>query len=273
MKLAANLSWLYTECDFPDRLRACAEDGFRYVECMFPYDHSARSLRDSANAAGVRWVLINAYAGNWAKGDRGLAASLSRRDEFKRSIEQAAEYARVLGVCKVHVLAGLADLKDPTAVERAWNCYSENLAWLADEMKDEAIDWLIEPINRFDVPGYLLTTQAAAHELLIQLNKPNLGVQMDLYHCQRVEGRAIEMLAELLPTGRIKHLQIAGVPNRDEPSSTAGELDYSQVFKQLATLGYQGHIGCEYRPKAATRDGLGWIQSTGFSGTMESFES
>lgn len=273
MKLAANLSWLYTELNFHARLQACAEDGFKYAECMFPYQYAAQALRDSADAAGVRWVLINAPAGDWGKGDRGLAIDLSRRDEFKHSIGLAAEYATVLGVGKVHVLAGLADLKDSNVVERAWDCYSENLGWLADEMKDEQIDWLIEPINRFDMPDYLLAEQTTAHELLKQLGKPNLGVQMDLYHCQRVEGRVIELLAEFLPTGRVRHLQIAGVPNRDEPASTAGALDYSKVFKQLAVLGYQGHIGCEYRPKAATRDGLGWIQSTGFSGTMESFES
>ena len=273
MKLAANLSWLYTELEFHERFQACAEDGFRNVECMFPYQHTAQSLRDSADSAGVRWVLINAEAGNWANGDRGLAADESRRDEFKHSIEQAASYASVLGVGKVHVLAGLVDLNKNEAIQRAWSCYAENLRWLADEMKDEPIDWLIEPINRIDVPGYLLTEQVAAHELLQWLDKPNLGVQMDLYHCQRVEGRAIEMLAELLPSGRVKHLQIAGVPDRHEPSSTAGSLDYQKVFAQLATLGYKGHIGCEYRPRAATRDGLGWIRSTGFSGTMESFES
>lgn len=268
MKLAANLSWLYTELEFHQRLSACAVDGFRHVECMFPYGHSARSLRDSAEAAGVDWVLINAYAGNWEQGERGLAADVSHRDRFKHSVEQAAEYANVMGVSKVHVLAGLVDSNDTDTIKRAWSCYSENLNWLADEMKGEPIDWLIEPINRFDVPGYLLTGQAAAHELLMQLNKLNLGVQMDLYHCQRVEGKAIEMLAEFLPTGRVKHLQIAGVPNRDEPSSITSELNYNDVFKQLAAFGYEGHIGCEYRPKAATRDGLGWIQSTGFSGTM-----
>lgn len=273
MKLAANLSWLYTELEFHKRLQACAEDGFQYIECMFPYEYSAQGLRDNADSAGVQWILINAPAGQWAQGDRGLAADASRRDEFKRSIEQAANYARVLGVTKVHVLAGLVNLDDDEATQRAWSCYSDNLRWLADEMKDEPIDWLIEPINRIDVPGYLLTEQAAAHELVQQLNKSNLGVQMDLYHCQRVEGRAIAMLAELLPTGRVKHLQIAGVPDRDEPSQSAGELNYREVFKQLKSLGYQGHIGCEYRPKAATRDGLGWIRSTGFSGTMESFES
>lgn len=272
MKLAANLSWLYTEYDFPNRLEACAEDGFKHVECMFPYEYPAELLREQAQAAGVQWVLINAPAGNWAQGDRGVAADPARRDEFKHSIELAATYAQALGVNKVHVLAGVVDLHCPDAVARALACYQENLNDLASTMKAEAIDWLIEPINRGDVPGYLLAEQSAAHDIVQRLNKPNLGVQMDLYHCQKVEGDAVAALAKYLPTGRVKHLQVAGVPNRDEPGLHSEGLDYQQVHMQLQKLGYTGHIGCEYRPKAATRDGLGWIQRTGFSGTMESFK-
>ncbi|MEQ9106178.1 MAG: TIM barrel protein [Limnobacter sp.] len=271
MRLAANLSWLYTEFEFLDRLQACAEDGFRHAECMFPYEYSVSLLREKANSVGVQWVLINAPAGNWAQGDRGLAVDLARRDEFRRSVERAIDYANTLGVRKVHVLAGVVNLAEPASVARAWACYEENLAWLADATVGGSIDWLIEPINRQDVPGYLLTDQAAAHALIQRLDRTNLGVQMDLYHCQRVEGDALDALARYLPTGRVKHLQIAGVPDRDEPACAG--LDYSQVCRQLKALAYTGHIGCEYRPKGATRDGLGWIRQTGFSGTMESFES
>ena len=271
MKLAANLSWLYTEFEFPDRLQACAEDGFQHAECMFPHEYCAELLRDKANEAGVTWVLINTPAGDWAKGDRGLASSPARRDEFKRSIELASEYANTLGVRKVHVLAGAVNLGEAASVERAWACYEKNLSWLADSTIGGSIDWLIEPINRNDIPGYLLAEQAAAHALIQRVDRPNLGVQMDLYHCQRVEGDVLDALARYLPTGRVKHLQIAGVPNRDEPSCKG--LDYSQVYLQLKALAYTGHIGCEYRPKGATRDGLGWVRQTGFSGTMESFES
>ena len=268
MKLAANLSWLYTELDFLARIEACAEDGFRHAECMFPYDYSAELLRDKAGEAGVQWVLINAPAGNWINGDRGLAVEPARRDEFKRSIEQAVRYAATLGVRKVHVLAGVVDLSDARAVQLARACYAENLNWLASSMRDEPVDWLIEPINRVDVPGYLLSHQADAHDLLIDLNQVNLGVQMDLYHVERTEGNALDALGRYLPTGRVKHLQIAGVPDRDEPDESV----YSGIHAKLKTLNYNGHIGCEYRPKAGTRDGLGWIRSTGFSGTMESFE-
>ena len=282
MKLAANLSWLYTELEFMDRLLACAQDGFRYAECMFPYEQPAALLREKAIAADVQWVLINAPAGNWAQGDRGLAVQVAHRDQFKKSIEQAAQYAEILGLHKVHVLAGIVDLKNSDAVARAWACYEQNLSWLADFMQGEQIDWLIEPINRTDMPGYLVSEQAAAHELICSLGKPNLGVQMDLYHCQVEQSNAIEAIARYIPSGRVKHLQIAGVPNRNEPycgeldpnaSPSNVGLDYSKVFAQLQALDYTGHIGCEYRPKASTRDGLGWIRNSGFSGTMEAFES
>lgn len=269
MKLAANLSWLYTEFDFPDRLHACAQDGFRHAECMFPYDYPAELLRDKALEAGVQWVLINAPAGDWTKGDRGLACSPARRDEFRHSIERAVNCATVLGVRKVHVLAGVLNSSEGQSAQAAWDCYEENLLWLAGTMSAEPIDWLIEPINHFDVPGYLLSRQADAHELLIRLNKPNLGVQMDLYHCLRTEGEVLKALSDYLPTGRVKHMQLAGVPNRDEPGAEV----YAPVCAHLKMLGYNGHMGCEYRPKAGTRDGLGWIRSTGFSGTMESFET
>jgi 2-dehydrotetronate isomerase len=269
MRLAANLSWLYTEFDFPERLRACAQDGFRHAECMFPYDYSTELLRDRAAEAGVQWVLINAPPGDWGKGDRGLAGQPERRDEFKRSIEKAANYAKVLGVRKVHVLAGVVDLTNEHAVRSAWDCYAENLNWLATSTQGEPVDWLIEPINRFDVPGYLLTYQADAHELLAGLNKANLGVQMDLYHCLRTEGDVLNVLSSYLPTGRVRHLQLAGVPERNEP----GVSEYAQVYEHLKMLNYTEFIGCEYRPKTGTRDGLGWIRSTGFSGTMESFET
>lgn len=273
MKLAANLSWLYTEFDFPDRLQACAEDGFRHAECMFPYEFSPRLLRDRADEAQVKWVLINAPAGNWAEGDRGLATDALRRDEFRRAAEQAAKFAGELNVGKVHVLAGVVDLTDPRATEAAWACYEANLEWLADTMQGVPIDWLIEPINRVDVPGYLLTTQAQAHALVQRLNKPNLGVQLDLYHCQRVQGDALQTLVDYLPLGHVKHLQIAGVPDRTEPvvnQTVPGDqtLDYSLVYQCLRSLNYQGHVGCEYRPRRHTRDGLDWIRSTGFSGTM-----
>jgi 2-dehydrotetronate isomerase len=272
MRLAANLSWLYTELPFLQRIRACREDGFLHAECMFPYGHSADELRRVADSEGVQWVLINAPAGNWEQGDRGLAADPGRKQQFRDSIQQAIDHALGMGARKVHVLAGLVSPDEPAALESAWACYEENVMWLAQSTTALPITWLIEPINSFDIPGYLLNRQADAHELVVRLNQPNLGVQMDLYHCQRSEGAVLDALDTWLPTGRVGHLQLAGVPHRNEPdldASITGGLDYSEVFARLRQLGYEGDIGCEYRPKAGTRDGLGWLRKAGFSGTME----
>ncbi|HEX4918861.1 MAG TPA: TIM barrel protein [Limnobacter sp.] len=257
MKLAANLSLMYSEWQFIDRLGAAAQDGFEAVECMFPYVVQADQLKTVGEQWGLDWALINAPCGDWAAGDRGLACYAHRQDEFRESIHLAAQYAQTLGVRSVHVLAGTLPLTaDETVRREAWQIYQTNMAWVADNMADLPINWLVEPINTRDVPGYLLNTQAQAHGLVQQLNRPNLGVQMDLYHCQIVEGDVVRKLEDYLPTGRVKHIQIAGVPERHEPNRS--ELSYPRVFECLKTLGYQGYVGCEYRPQAGTREGLGW---------------
>jgi 2-dehydrotetronate isomerase len=267
MKWAANLSWLYTEWPFEERLAAAAENGFKAIECMFPYAHDAQRLKALAEEHGLKWVLINAPAGHWDEGDRGLACRSNRRDEFKRSMEAALQYANVLGVNWVHVLAGAVDeVMDPDAERTAWDTYKENLQWLADQTKNENITWLIEPINRRDIPGYLLHGQEQAHALLEELNCANLGVQMDLYHCQVAQGDVVRRLQQYLPTGRVKHIQIAGAPDRHEPDQ--GELNYVFVMQALKQLNYRGHIGLEYRPRQGTRKGLEWVQKAAFSGTM-----
>ncbi|HEX4879330.1 MAG TPA: 2-oxo-tetronate isomerase [Limnobacter sp.] len=257
MKLAANLSLMYGEWAFVERIAEAAQDGFEAVECMFPYHVPAEQLKTHSDLHGLRWALINAPAGDWAAGDRGLACLAHRRDEFREAIDQAAYYAQALAVPCVHVLAGaLHPGADAKARDAAWNTYQDNLTWVADTMADVPVTWLVEPINTRDVPGYLLNTQAQAHALVQDLNRSNLGVQMDLYHCQIVEGDVVRKLEHYLPTGRVKHIQIAGVPERHEPSRS--ELNYPRVFECLKAMGYQGHVGCEYRPQAGTRAGLGW---------------
>ncbi|WP_370261572.1 hydroxypyruvate isomerase family protein [Limnobacter sp.] len=257
MKLAANLSLMYTEWAFVDRIAAAAEDGFKHVECMFPYECAPEQLQSATNRAGVDWLLINAPCGNWSGGDRGLACLPNRRDEFKEAAYRAAEYALALRVPHVHVLAGVVNGQPhEPSIEDAWACYEDNLRWLCREMAHLPIVWLIEPINTRDVPGYLLNTQAQAHAMVMRIDAPNLGVQMDLYHCQIMEGDVIRKLEAYLPTGRVKHIQIAGVPERHEPDLS--ELHYPRVFECLQALAYQGGVGCEYRPKQGTRAGLHW---------------
>ena len=266
MKWAANLSWLYTEWPFEARLAAAAEDGFKAVECMFPYAHDIQRLRSLADEHGLQWVLINAPAGQWERGDRGLACHRARQDEFRTSMEAALTTASTLGVKLVHVLAGAVDETHSGETAAAWDCYRENLQWLADQTRHENVTWLIEPINRRDIPGYLLHTQEQAHGLLTDLNCDNLGVQMDLYHCQVAQGDVVRRLERYVPTGRVKHIQMAGAPDRHEPDHS--ELDYTFVCQVLRRLGYDGHIGLEYRPRLGTRKGLEWVRKAAFSGTM-----
>ena len=241
---------MYTEWPFLDRFKACAHDGFEWAECLFPYDVPSNQLADVVAESGVTLHQINAPAGDWAQGDRGLAADPKREAEFKRAIEIALVYADALQLKQMHVLAG---------VGADWAQYRKNLTWLSQHTQGTGITWLIEPINRRDVPGYLLAYQADAHQLLEELSLENVKVQMDLYHCQIMEGDIVAQLNRYLPTGRVGHIQIAGVPERNEPDRS--ELNYPRIFQELERLGYQGLIGCEYRPFAGTREGLGWLKS------------
>lgn len=255
LKFAANLSMMYPEHAFLDRYAAAAADGFAGVECMFPYEAPAAFVRERMDDAGVSQVLFNAPPGVSARGERGLAALPGRQDEFCAGIEQALGYATVLACSQVHVMAGVA----PDGVARAamLDCYRENLDWAARQPRSAGVTLLIEPINTRDIPGYFLNRQDEAHQVVQAVNAPNLKVQMDLYHCQIVEGDVTAKLRQYLPTGRVGHLQIAGVPLRQEPDR--GELDYGWIFSVLRELDYAGWIGCEYRPAAATSAGLRWL--------------
>ena len=256
-RFAANLSMMYGEHAFLDRFAAAAQDGFRAVEYLFPYAVPAAELKSRLDANGLAQVLFNAPPGNWDGGERGLACLPGREDEFRRGFtEQALPYAAALGCPRVHVMAGLM----PAGMERAAlrGRYVANLAWAAQQAAAHGVDVLIEPINTRDMPGYFLNRQDHAHEIVQEVGAANLKVQFDLYHCQIVEGDLAAKIRLYLPTGRVGHFQIAGVPQRHEPD--LGEVSYPFLFSLLDELGYAGHIGCEYRPRAGTREGLGWIR-------------
>ncbi|WP_332609863.1 2-oxo-tetronate isomerase [Achromobacter sp. ESBL13] len=257
LKFAANLSMMYQEYPFLDRYAAAASDGFTGVECMFPYAEPAAFVRERMDAVGVSQVLFNAPPGVTARGERGLAALPGRQAEFQAGIEQALSYATTLSCSNVHVMAGLAP--DGVARESLLDCYRENLDWAARQARSAGVTLLIEPINTRDIPGYILNRQDEAHAIVQAVNAPNLKVQMDLYHCQIVEGDVTTKLHEYLPTGRVGHVQIAGVPHRHEPDR--GELDYGWVFNVLRELRYSGWIGCEYRPAGHTSAGLRWLNA------------
>ncbi len=254
-RFAANLSMMYAEHPFMDRYAAAAADGFTAVEFLFPYEWPAATLARALADHGLEQVLFNAWPGDFALGERGLAALPGRESEFRSGFDRALDYAAALGCPRLHAMAGLV----PAGLSRESlrPIYLANLAHAAQRAADAGVDVLIEPINTRDIPGYFLNRQDEAHAVLAEVGAPNLKVQMDLYHCQIVEGDVAMKLRALLPTGRVGHLQIAGVPDRHEPDQ--GELNYAYLFDVIDELGYDGWVGCEYRPAAATSAGLGWL--------------
>jgi 2-dehydrotetronate isomerase len=255
-RFAANLSMMYAEHPFLDRFAAAAADGFDAVEFMFPYDHPADEVASRLADNGLALVLMNGPPGDFGKGERGLAILADRREEFRRGIlDKALPYALAVKCPRLHVMAGLMPAGSERAALRA--AYVDNLAWVAHQAAAAGIDVLIEPINTRDIPGFFLNRQDDAHRIVEEIGASNLKVQMDLYHCQIVEGDVAMKIRQYLPTGRVGHFQIAGVPDRHEPD--LGEVNFPYLFDLLDQLGWTGHIGCEYRPRAGTTAGLGWL--------------
>jgi hydroxypyruvate isomerase len=253
-RLAANLTMMYTEHAFLDRFGAAAKDGFRGVEYLFPYEHPAAVLRARLDVHGLEQALFNAPPGDWAQGERGLASLPGREDEFRRSIETALDYARVLGNRRLHVMAGLIAPGQDRARHRA--TYVANLAHAAQAAASLGITIVIEPINTRDIPGFFLNRQDEAHAVCAEVGVANLKVQMDLYHCQIVEGDLAKKIERYI--AGVGHVQVAGVPERHEPD--VGELNYDYLLEKLDAVGYTGWVGCEYRPRGATSAGLGWAK-------------
>ncbi len=265
-RFAANLSMLYPELDFLDRFEAAARDGFKAVEYLFPYAHAPGELASRLGANDLQQVLFNGPPGDWEGGERGLACLPGREAEFREGIARALDYAAALDCPRIHVMAGLV----PEGCERdkVQPVYVENLRWAAAEARKTGRDLLIEPINTRDIPRFFLNRQDHAHEIIEAIGAPNLKVQMDLYHCQIVEGDVAMKIRKYLPTGRVGHLQIAGVPERHEPD--VGELNHPYLFDVIdevsAQCGWDGWIGCEYRPArgavpGGTSAGLDWLRT------------
>ncbi|UJW80031.1 2-oxo-tetronate isomerase [Hydrogenophaga sp. SL48] len=262
-RFAANLSMLYNEHEFLDRFAAAAADGFEGVECQFPYAFDPEDMARRLADHGLQQVLFNAPPGDMAAGERGLACLPGREAGFRAGFAKALDYAQALNCPRIHVMAGVA----PAGVERALlqATYEANLAWAAGQAAGAGRDVLIEPINTRDIPGYFLNRQDEAHRIVQAIGAPNLKVQFDLYHCQIVEGDVAMKIRQYLPTGRVGHFQIAGVPMRHEPD--LGELNHPYLFSVIdevaAASGWQGWVGCEYRPArgavaGGTSAGLGW---------------
>jgi hydroxypyruvate isomerase len=251
-KFAANLTMLFTEVAFLERFEAAARCGFEAVEYLFPYEYDPTVLRSRLAQHGVKQVLHNLPAGNWAAGERGIACLPDRVAEFEAGVPRAIEYATALGCPRVNCLAGI--LPSGVAPEAARDTFVRNLQYAAPRLESAGIRLLIEAINTRDVPGFFLSSTSQALEIVEAVGSGNLSLQLDMYHMHVMGedlGRVIDRHA-----GSIAHMQLADAPGRHEPGT--GEIDYRTLFQRIDRAGYDGWIGCEYQPLTSTEDGLAW---------------
>jgi hydroxypyruvate isomerase len=254
-RFSANLSFLFTEVPFLERFGEAARAGFRAVEFGFAYDIPAPEIAARLDEHQLECVLINAPPGDWKAGERGIAALPGREREFAESFATALRYAQALACPRIHVLSGIVP-PDAADAQRARqrSVLVRNLGLACAEARRQGVTVLVEALNPHDVPGYLFSTQAEAHAIREEVGAPNLRAQMDFYHTQIVEGDLAAKLERWLP--HLGHLQIAGVPGRHEPD--VGEINYAWLLGRVDELGYDGWVGCEYRPLRGTAAGLAW---------------
>jgi hydroxypyruvate isomerase len=249
---AANLTMLFTELPFLERFAAAAKFNFKAVEFLFPYDFALEDIQQRLQVNGLKLVLHNLPAGDWAAGERGIACLPDRVEEFRAGVATAIRYAKGLGVRQLNCLVG----KTPAGVdaELVRQTLVSNLRYAAKELEAQGLTLLVEPINTYDIPGFYLNRTEQAIELLNEVGAYNAFVQYDIYHAQRMEGELGATLRKHL--SRIGHIQLADNPGRNEPGT--GEINYRWLFDHLDTIGYSGWVGCEYKPATDTVAGLGW---------------
>ncbi len=251
-RFAANLSFMFNEVPFLDRFAAARGAGFEAVEFLFPYDHPPAELRSRLDDNGLKQVLFNLPPGDWAAGERGIAALPGRTEDFHNSVKLGLEYAAALGCGLVHCMAGLSPpgVQAPTLAA----IFATNLNWAAEQATAAGVKLVIEPINHRDMPRYFMHTTRQASAVIDAVGRDRVGLQFDIYHCQITEGDITKHVEALLPI--IAHMQLADVPARNEPGT--GEIGWPYVFRRIDDLGYTGWIGCEDRPVGDTVEGLGW---------------
>jgi hydroxypyruvate isomerase len=251
-RFAANLTMLFGEMPFLDRFAAAHAAGFRGVEYLFPYDFGKAELREQLIQHGLMQVLHNLPAGNWAAGERGIAILPDRVEEFRDGVHRAIDYARALDCKQLNCLVGIAPA-DADVFELN-EVLVGNLRYAADALSKQGIRLLIEPINTIDIPGFFLNRTEQAAQIIADVGSPNLFIQYDIYHMQIMEGDIARTAQKHL--ARIAHVQLADNPGRNEPGT--GEINYPFLFRHLDAIGYRGWVGCEYKPRTTTVDGLGW---------------
>ncbi|OBS70865.1 hypothetical protein A6R68_00607 [Neotoma lepida] len=262
LRFSANVSWLFPELPgLAERLQAAGRAGFEAAEVAWPYAEPPQALASAARAAGLRLVLINTPRGDQEKGEMGLGAVPGRQVAFREGLEQAVLYAKALDCPRIHLMAGrVPQGADRAAVRGEMEAvFLENLRHAAGVLAQENLVGLLEPINtRITDPQYFLDTPQQAAAILQKVGRPNLQLQMDIFHWQIMDGNLTGNIREFLPI--VGHVQVAQVPDRGEPGSS-GELDFSYLFQLLEDEGYQGFVGCEYRPRGDTVEGLSWLRS------------
>ena len=256
-RFAANLTMMFTELPFLDRFSAAADQGFHWVEYLFPYEFAPEDLARALERNGLTQALFYLPPGDWEAGERGLACLPGREKEFDAALERAVLYAKALRCPRVHLMAGNRPTDaDAARLERT---YLDNVLRAAQRLADEGLELCLEPINQFSMPEYFLRTQEQAAAYIERLGLPNLRLQFDFFHCQMEQGNVSGRLRRFFPL--IGHCQLAGAPDRHEPDQ--GELNYPYLLALLDELGYQGVVGCEYNPAGKTVDGLGWFRAWG----------
>ena len=253
-RFAANLSMMFNELPFLDRFAAARKAGFEGVEFMFPYEYPAAELRARLRGEGLTQALFNMPPGDFANGERGMASLPGRQAEFRETVKRALDYATALDCRLLHCMAGIvpAGVSPVTAAA----VYASNLAWAAEQSAPAGVRLASEPINHRDMPGYFLNTQAQGAGVVEAIGRDRIGLQFDVYHVQITEGDITKRMEQFMPV--IAHMQIADVPARHEPGT--GEIAWRYVFRRMDELGYEGWVGCEYRPAGETVAGLGWIR-------------
>lgn len=249
---AANLTMMFTEWSFLDRFSAAADAGFTAVEYLFPYEAAPEAIAERLVRNNLQQALFNLPPGDWAAGERGIAALPGRFDELESDVDQALEYAAATGAKRLHLMAGVADPRN----EEATSCYEQSVIYTAGRLAEKEIELVVEPINGRNMPGYYLNDFSGAEKLITKLGVANLKLQFDIYHRQIMHGDVVMALQRLMPM--IGHIQVASVPSRHEPDGE--ELNYPYLFREIDKLGYRGFIGCEYSPRTHTLEGLGWFR-------------
>ena len=251
-KFAANLSWLFQEKSFLERFAAAAQSGFKAVEFLFPYAFPPSEIATKLAENNLKAVLFNLPPGDFDRGERGIAALPGREKDFQASVELALEYAEALNADRLHVMAGITPNLNPA---KAQATYLANIRFALDQITGSDRLITLEPINDRDIPGYFLRTVEQAADILAELDHPQLKIQLDWYHLQIMGGDLTRRTRQFFP--QVGHIQLAGVPDRNEPDR--GEVNFPYLFRLVDELGYEGWIGCEYRPLGKTEDGLTWL--------------